>query len=266
MKDILLGKKVAVPRTYDPSILYALPRTRSEAVLHGFDLWRCYELSWLNERGKPEVAILEVIYPVQSRNIVESKSLKLYLGSLSNASFSTREEVGSVIRRDLEKLLCTPWIDISILKIGDKADISRESNFPGICIDDLDIGIRSCTVDPSLLCTQKDAGRESLYSHLFKSYCPITRQPDWASIFIEYGGRKVDRRTLLAYLCSYRDHEGFAEDCCERIFLDFLSRCAPEELLVGCFYTRRGGIDINPVRCLYEIDPEKMRKYHLVRQ
>ncbi len=266
MNDILLGKKVAAPRSYDPSILYAIPRIRSKEVLHGFDLWRCYELSWLNHRGKPEVGIIEIVYPVRSMNIVESKSLKLYLGSLSNTSFSTTEEIGSVIDRDLEKILSTPWIDVSIRKAGGGENIPWENTFPGVCIDDLDVDIRSHGVDPNLLAVQEETGHEILSSHLFKSYCPITRQPDWASVFIEYRGRKVDHPALLKYLCSYRDHEGFAEECCEKIFLDFLSRGTPEELLVGCFYTRRGGIDINPVRCSYEVDPCDIRKYRLIRQ
>lgn len=266
MKDILLGKEVAVPRSYDPSILYAIPRLRREKVLQGFDIWRCYELSWLNHRGKPEVAILEIVYPVRSRNIVESKSLKLYLGSLSGEPFSSSEEVRSLISLDLEKILSTPWIDVSICKAGEREHFPWKNTLPGLSIDNLDIDIRSHEVDPDLLAVQEGTGHEVLSSHLFKSYCPITRQPDWASVLIDYRGRKVDHPSLLTYLCSYRDHEGFAEECCEQIFLDFLSRCTPEELMVACFYTRRGGIDINPVRCSYEIDFKDIMNYRLVRQ
>jgi 7-cyano-7-deazaguanine reductase len=261
MRDLLLGKKTPVPDAYDPGILYPIPRQNVEGM-HGFDLWRCYELSWLDLKGKPEVAMLEMAYPVESRNIVESKSLKLYLGSLSNTPFPGREEVRKTIAADLEKLLDAPWVEVNIL------DLSHvwEAALPGTCIDGIDIEVAAGDVDPGLLAVQGGDTEEKLVSHVLKTSCPITLQPDWASVLVEYRGSGIDHASLLKYLCSYRSHAGFGEECCARIYRDVSSRCRPAELTVACFYTRRGGIDINPVRSSRRVEVDEVRKYRSARQ
>lgn len=266
MKDMTLGQRVAVPDSYDPSILYAMPRRNLQPGVYGFDLWRCYELSWLGPRGKPETAVLEIVYPVESKNIVESKSLKLYLAGLSNESFPDPRKVECIIRGDLEEILLAPWIDTAIFM--NERGLSRKwmHSLLGICIDGIDIEISHHGLDPNLLHVQEGKAHQSLVSHLLRTYCPITHQPDFASALIKYKGKKIDPASLLRYLCSYRQHEGFSEECCEQIYMDILSRCTPDELTVACFYTRRGGIDINPVRSSHEIGVEDMRRYRLVRQ
>jgi 7-cyano-7-deazaguanine reductase len=206
--------------------------------------------------------MLELAYPVQSRNIVESKSLKLYLGSLSNTSFSGRDEVEKTVSADLERLLDAPWVEVRVL------DLSHcwETVLPGTCIDGIDIGTAAGEVDPGILAVQGGYAEETLVSHLLKTSCPITLQPDWASVLVGYRGERIDRASLLRYLCSYRSHAGFGEECCGMIHRDILSRVRPEELTVACFYTRRGGIDINPVRSTRRVDLDEMRKYRLPRQ
>lgn len=266
MNDILLGKRVTVPDSYNPAILYAIPRKNHGDHIHGFDLWRSYELSWRGPKGKPEMAILELVYPVQSKYIVESKSLKLYLNGLSNESFSNSEEVRLTITRDLGKVLSAPWIDVSILEIQEGLSRKWDNFFPGTCIDNLDIDIPAQGDGPAILKASGKVCHEILTSHIMRTFCPITHQPDWADVFIEYHGKMIDHGMLLRYLCSYRNHEGFAEECCEQIFEDILSRCNPEDLKIGCFYTRRGGLDINPVRGTGDICPDDMKKYRLIRQ
>jgi 7-cyano-7-deazaguanine reductase len=262
MKDLPLGKRTAVPEVYDPGILYPIPRRDLQEGMHGFDLWRCYELTWLDGTGKPQAAVLEVVYPVESRNIVESKSLKLYLGSLSNTPFSTPEEVRKAISNDLGKLLEAPWVEVRILDLSH----AWEQALPGSCIDSIETGIPPGDVNPGLLAVQGGKGGETLFSHLLKTSCPITGQPDWASVLVEYRGPVIGPASLLRYLCSYRSHAGFGEECCTRIYRDILAQCRPEELKVVLFYTRRGGIDINPVRSTRRVDADEVRKYRTSRQ
>ncbi len=266
MKDIPLGNKVPVPESYDPSVLCAIPRPFRQEGMHGLDLWRCYELFWLGPKGKPETAVFELVYPVQSRNIVESKSLKLYLAGFANIGFPDPRTLEETIRRDLEDILLAPWVNASILPNEGGPSQKWVHSLPGVCIDGIDDEIVPHGLDPGLLRVQQDTIEESLVSHLLRTYCPITRQPDFASVLIEYRGRKIDRASMLRYVCSFRGHEGFSEECCARIFMDVLSKCSPLELTVGCFYTRRGGIDINPIRSTHEIDTEDVRKYRLARQ
>jgi 7-cyano-7-deazaguanine reductase len=266
MKDIPLGSRVPVPDSYDPSVLCAIPRRFPLGGMHGFDLWRCYELFWLGPKGKPETSILELIYPVQSRNIVESKSLKLYLAGFANETFLDHGMLEETIRRDLEDILSSPRVDAAILPKESALSQQWVHSLPGACIDGIDAEIGLDRLDSDLLRAQGEIVKESLVSHLLRTYCPITRQPDVASVLIEYRGKKIDRASLLRYVCSFRGHEGFSEECCDRIFMDVLSQCSPLELTVGCFYTRRGGIDINPIRSTHEIGIEDMRKYRLVRQ
>jgi len=265
MKDIPLGRRIPSPEKYDPAVLYPIPRRILQSGVYGFDLWRAYELSWLNGKGKPEASILQIIYPVSSKNIVESKSLKLYLHGISETVFPGPDELVKTIRRDLKNVLVTDWVRVSLLTGSEGCPIwVRE--LPGDCIDGVDIGRFPDRPDPGTLRVREDHARESLHSHLLRTYCPITRQPDWASVLVEYQGKGIDRASLLKYLCSYRNHKGFSEECCETIYRDILSSCSPERLTVSCFYTRRGGIDINPVRSSFEKSPEETGRYRLLRQ
>ncbi len=263
MSENPLGRTVSAPASHDPDILYAIPRHIHDESMHGIDLWRCYELSWLDQGKKPSVAVLEIVYPRESRNIVESKSLKLYLHGISNTSFSGAEEVRRIIMRDLQKILHTPWMEVTI---HEKQRPGWKEVLPGNCIDGIEAEISTGKPDAMTLEIRDERSSESLHSHVLRTYCPITHQPDWSSVLIEYHGKKIDRASLLRYVCSYRDHEGFSEEICERIFLDILDRCSPEKLEVSCFYTRRGGIDINPVRSILPIEAGKRKKYRLFRQ
>lgn len=263
MRDLPLGKKTAVPKGYDPGVLRPIPRGMPGKGMHGFDLWRGYELSWLDAAGKPVAAMLEIVYPVESKNIVESKSLKLYLAGLSNARFSGRDEVRETIAADLGTILETPWIEARVLDLSH----AWEPALPGTCIDGLEARIpEGQGVDPGILSAGAGHADETLHSHLLKTSCPITLQPDWASVLLKYRGPRVEPAALLAYLCSWRSHAGFGEECCTRIYEDILARCRPGELTVALFYTRRGGIDINPVRSSRRIEVGEVAKYRLSRQ
>lgn len=268
MKDIPLGRNIQTPVHYDPSILFPIPRKERSCRIYGLDVWRAYELSWLDRTGKPVVGVMELVYPVESRNLVESKSLKLYLHGISNTPFSCAQELAALIRSDLMKVLVSPWVEATLLGQESAARLDWRQALPGICIDELDIGPRPVGPDPAILALSEDEGlvKETLHSHVLRTYCPITRQPDWADVLIDYQGKGIDHTSVLRYLCAYRDHEGFSEECCEKIFTDILMQCAPGRLKVGCFYTRRGGIDINPVRTSYEITPQDSKRYRLFRQ
>jgi 7-cyano-7-deazaguanine reductase len=262
-----LGTKVPQIKGRDPSVLYPIRRKSCPVPVYGYDLWRSYELSWLNPKGKPEVGILELIYPVESGCIVESKSLKLYLNGLSYASFDSVREAETTIRNDLEGMLSSPWASVRIIRREEFSELSCETRLPGTCLDLMDVAVDTYAADPSLLMVLDSSMREEmLFSDLLMTYCPITGQPDWASVLIAYRGEGIDRESLLKYICSYRDHEGFAEEVCAQIYLDISQRCSPEVLSVRCFYTRRGGIDINPHRCSYPIGLLEIDRIRLIRQ
>ncbi|HQP29928.1 MAG TPA: NADPH-dependent 7-cyano-7-deazaguanine reductase QueF [Deltaproteobacteria bacterium] len=266
MNDTLLGKTVASPRGHDPSILTPIPRPVRPAAMYGFDLWRAYELSWLGPRGCPRAAIMELIYPCESACLVESKSLKLYLNGLAYARFDSADEVEQTIRRDLNAILGAPWVSVTIFTAADSPALAWQTQAPGTSLDALaEVATREAP-DPSLLTTADEFTAETLNSGLLRSLCPITGQPDWGSVVITYRGARINASGLLSYLCSFREHRGFHEACCERIFSDITARCAPQELLVGCFYTRRGGIDINPVRSSYPLKPQEFPRLRLIRQ
>lgn len=213
----------------------------------GKDVWTIYELSWLNKNGRPQVAVAKIEINITSINIVESKSLKLYINSFNQIKFDSYIELIKILRFDLIQCVCG---EVSI-KLFDLEEIKDEniSEFYGNCIDNQNIRILSYKYNPSLLTnSSKKILKESLYSHLFKSNCPITQQPDWGSIQIIYTGQAIDHSSLLAYLISFRGHNEFHEECIERIFHDIQNICKPQELTVYARYTRRGGIDINPWR------------------
>ena len=246
-----LGREVAYPRHYDATLLYPIPRRLGREAIGvaaplpfiGHDRWNAYELSWLEPGGKPRVATATLQVPADSPNLVESKSLKLYLNSFNASRFDDAEAVRARIEADLSHAAGTPVT----MAFGLPAQATAADTDD---IDGLDIAIDSYgPPDASLL--QADAGdlvEETLHSALLKSNCPVTGQPDWADVTIAYRGPRLDRAGLLRYLVSFRDHAGFHEQCVEQIFVDLLARCAPQQLSVEARYTRRGGLDINPWR------------------
>jgi 7-cyano-7-deazaguanine reductase len=255
MKHNPLGKDTEYKARYDASLLFPIPRSGSREAegirfgeIAGYDVWNAYEFSWLNESGKPIVKRLRIVYPAQSLNIVESKSLKLYLGGFIMTRFSSDDEVAAVIRRDLEEILGSPLMALELFDHTQPPDYSVSP--VAELIDQLDVSCSVYEFDAGLLRSAPSPIHERLLmSHLLKSNCPITNQPDWATMEIRYrGGRELDAASLLRYVVSFRNHGGYHESCCERIFMDLLNELAPELLVVKCFFTRRGGIDINPCR------------------
>ena len=251
-----LGKKTDYDQTYNPERLYPIPRAGKRLEIgidpnalpfYGFDCWNHYEVSWLNSKGKPMVAIAEIYYDCASPYIVESKSLKLYFNSFNNAKFDSIATVENTVKKDLEKIIDAEVI-VSIHPLKQSQMITMQQTFSGKCIDDLDIECSQYMVNPNLLSTSKEEITEVLYSDLLKSNCLVTNQPDWGSVQISYSGPKINREGLLQYLVSFRNHNEFHEQCIERIFVDIMHICKPSELTVYGRYTRRGGLDINPYR------------------
>jgi 7-cyano-7-deazaguanine reductase len=256
--DSPLGKSVSGSAHYDPALLFPIARSMGRESLaidsaalpfHGVDIWNAYELSWLDARGKPQVAIGEFRVPASSPNLIESKSLKLYLNSFNQTRFETIEQVRRVLIDDLSSAAGSD-VEVFLYGLADPS-VSTIQALQGECIDNLDIEISNYGPPaPELLGLAAHASEveETLVSHLLKSNCPVTAQPDWASVQIRYAGAQIDRPGLLRYLVSYRDHDDFHEQCVERIFCDLIARCAPRRLTVQARYTRRGGLDINPWR------------------
>lgn len=267
-----LGKQTEYDQTYNPDRLYPIPRAgkREEIGIDpnvlpfsGFDCWNHYEVSWLNAKGKPCVAMAALYYDCASPFIVESKSLKLYFNSLNNVKFNSLLDVQNVIKHDLDK---ASQSDVTVVVSPlDALLLPVQEKFSGECIDELDIECSTYHVDASFLSTSNVQVEETLCSDLLKSNCLVTRQPDWGSVQIIYQGSKIIREGLLRYLVSFRDHNEFHEQCIERIFVDIMRQCAPNELSVYGRYTRRGGIDINPYRSTKKVDFNQMN-VRLVRQ
>ncbi|MDX1538225.1 NADPH-dependent 7-cyano-7-deazaguanine reductase QueF [Arsukibacterium sp.] len=258
MAGLSLGKSTAYAEQYDPSLLQPVPRTLGRSSLGlddtdalpfiGEDIWHGYELSWLNAKGKPMVALATFVVPVTSANLIESKSFKLYLNSFNQSRFADLRQVYQALQRDLSA--CAGSMVRVTLHNVNEIMVFQPTWIPGHCIDDLDINIDSYQYNPDLLQLADKPGMidEKVHSHLLKSNCLITSQPDWASIYVHYRGPAIDHAALLRYFISFRSHNEFHEQCIERIFLDIWQRCKPEYLLVYARYTRRGGLDINPVR------------------
>jgi 7-cyano-7-deazaguanine reductase len=263
-----LGKSSEYISTYTPSLLFPIPRTAKWAELgltaetlpyRGVDFWNCYELSWLLPSGKPVVAIGEFCIPADSPNIIESKSFKLYLNSLNQTPFASQVEVVSTLEKDLSAAAGKPvGVRIRSLK-----DIEAEGivPVPGVCVDDLDVTVNSYDrPQPELLrCDESRVVEEALHSHLLKSNCPVTSQPDWGSVAVEYRGAALDHVSFLAYIVSFRQHSDFHEQCVERIFMDLQRLLKPEKLTVYARYVRRGGLDINPYRSTEKLTLENGR-------
>ncbi|MBC3948204.1 NADPH-dependent 7-cyano-7-deazaguanine reductase QueF [Pseudomonas folii] len=263
-----LGKSSEYIATYTPSLLFPIPRAAKWAELgltaetlpyQGVDFWNCYELSWLLPSGKPVVAIAEFSIPADSPNIIESKSFKLYLNSLNQTAFADRAELTATLVKDLSAAAGKP-VGVRIRTL---ADIEGEgvATMPGLCIDELDVSINSYDrPQPELLrCDDSRVVEQSLHSHLLKSNCPVTSQPDWGSVAVEYRGAELEPASLLAYIVSFRQHSDFHEQCVERIFLDLQRLLKPEKLTVYARYVRRGGLDINPYRSTESISPDNRR-------
>lgn len=269
MFDVLnktpLGKATNYEQIYNPNLLLPIPRQlKRDAIglaqklpFFGMDIWNGYELSWLNPKGKPQVALAEFIFPADSPNLVESKSFKLYLNSLNGTKFSSLQEVENLMRVDLS-VRAAADVKVKIISLAE-ANQQVFKNFSGICLDDLDITCDIYQPDPNLLKTGQEEVQESVFSHLLKSNCLVTGQPDWGSVYISYTGKKIDPIGLLRYIVSYRDHFGFAEHCIEQMFMEILTYCQPKKLSIYCSYTRRGGLDINPIRSTEKNFPESIR-------
>ena len=266
-----LGKASAYADEYDASLLFPIARAGkreeigvgAQAPFFGADMWTAYELSWLNLRGKPQVALAQVVVPCETPNIIESKSFKLYLNSFNNTRFADASDVLARLRADLSEAAwrgavlpatasAPPSIGVKLL-LPDLFDREPLQELDGLSLDRLDIECTRYTPAPDLLSADADEASvtEVLTSHLLKSNCLVTGQPDWGSVQISYSGPPIDQEGLLQYLVSFRNHNEFHEQCVERIFMDIWRRCKPAKLAVYARYTRRGGLDINPFRTSY---------------
>ena len=261
-EDSQLGKSSAYIDQYDASLLFPIPRAGKRAEIgvassppfFGADLWTAFELSWLNLRGKPQVALAHITVPSDSPNIIESKSFKLYLNSFNNNQFADAAEVQSSLRADLSEAAWRGAAQPSVvgvkLLLPEMFDREPVHELDGLSLDRLDIECTRYTPAPDLLRADTDEPPvdEVLTSNLLKSNCLVTGQPDWGSVQIRYIGHAIDQEGLLQYLVSFRNHNEFHEQCVERIFMDIWTRCQPTQLTVYARYTRRGGLDINPFR------------------
>lgn len=265
LNTLTLGKKTAYASHYTPTLLQGVPRLLNRTQLgishalpfnQGGDYWTAYELSWLNEKGLPQVAITDIYVDFRSENLIESKSFKLYLNSFNQSKFRGSEEVKACLIKDLSNV-AKGDVNVNIQPL-DAFNAKPIAVFQGENIDNQDIIIENYQFNADLLknCTEKGEWvEETLVSHLLKSNCLITQQPDWGSVQIHYVGHKIDREKLLRYLISFREHNEFHEQCVERIYCDLLRYGQIEKLSVYARYTRRGGLDINPFRSNFEPMP-----------
>jgi 7-cyano-7-deazaguanine reductase len=265
----LLGRHTPVPHGYAPYILQSIPRVTAREQLgigpalpfHGADLWHAYEMCWLDSDGKPVVYVGRFTIPASSPYIIESKSFKLYLNSLNSTRFATVEQVRSIIVNDISEA-AGEQVDLHLLGVGDPS--LAGAALAGKCLDD--VRVPPWSGEPQAEQLQLQPGRivdEVLYSHLLRSLCPVTGQPDWATVWLHYRGTAIEHSSLLQYIIAYREHQEFHEQCVERMFCDIARRCEPQFLHLQAFYTRRGGLDINPFR---STDPDTRPLPRLNRQ
>ena len=263
MTEFVLGQQSAYPNQYDPSLLFPIARSDNRSSLglnsqstppfFGVDIWNAYELAWLNLKGKPQIALAEFIIPADSPNMIESKSFKLYLNSLNQHCFADFATVKTCLQHDLSQVLGT-GLQVRLVQpceITSNKKMVPIEELGGQLLDRLDIEVNSHqNSDPLLLKADHTSApiTQTLVSHLLKSNCPVTGQPDWASVQIQYQGRPIDEEGLLRYLIGFRQLGEFHEHCVEKIFCDIKIQCQPEKLSVYARYTRRGGLDINPFR------------------
>jgi len=257
-----LGQTTHYADQYDPALLFPIARAPQRVELGigatlpflGADLWTAFEVSWLNARGKPQVALAHLTVPCESVNLIESKSLKLYLGSFNNTRFADADDVVARLRADLTEaawrggvVQCSVGVNMVTAEVFDREPLYE---LDGLSLDRLDLDCDRYTPAPELLssATEEAPVSEVLTSNLLRSNCPVTGQPDWGSVQISYFGPQIDQAGLLRYIVSFRNHQGFHEHCVERMFMDIMARCRPHKLSVYARYTRRGGLDINPFR------------------
>ena len=256
MADNPLGQATEYPTAFAPDLLFSIPRMQSrlglaidsELPFYGYDRWTAYELSWLNPKGKPEMRVAEFVIDAASPSIVESKSFKLYLNSFNQTIFANEQAVVEQLRKDLSAGFGAS-VEVDLFELEDISGRLRIEAIDGQCLDTLDVDIAHYEPQTKLLQTaQEHVENHLVCSHLLKTNCPITDQPDWASVYIEYTGQKIEPEALLKYIVSFRQHQGYHENCVEQIFTDIKKYCQAERLTVYARYTRRGGLDINPLR------------------
>lgn len=270
-----LGKKSAYDSTYNPDKLFPIPRNKNRAALgihseklpfFGFDIWNHYEVSWLNEKGKPVAALAVIMIGCDSQNIIESKSMKLYFNSFNNSTFKDVETIEAVLKKDLSERLNSTSLTLKIMPMNSIKNETLWSAMDGMSLDNLDIECSQYNNDPSYLITESQEVDETLTSHLLKSNCLVTKQPDWCSLQIKYCGKKINHEGLLRYIVSFRNDNEFTEHCVEKIFTQIMQHCQPKELTVYGRSTRRGGIDINAIRSTREIPASSVENKRLCRQ
>lgn len=253
-----LGHATAYLDQYAPDLLFPVSRAENRQTIgllqgqvlpfQGVDCWNAYELSWLNAQGQPQVATSQFLFSADSSHIIESKSLKLYLNSLNNTPFKNSDALVETLGQDLSAQSGAPVTVLLHPGLDGPANMPA-GQLPGLNLDTLNVKCDQYTVDPALLSIASAVEEKQIYhSHLLRSRCPVTGQPDWGSVLIEIDGPKLDEASLLRYIVSFRNHEDFHEHCVERIFMDLQTFTTPESLSVAAFYTRRGGLDINPIR------------------
>ena len=268
LNALKLGQQTTYAEKYDRTLLQPVPRrlnrdqlniTATQPFTIGADIWTAYEISWLNPKGVPQVAIADVSIDFRSENLIESKSFKLYLNSFNQTTFADFADVQQTLQRDLQD--CAQG-EVKV-RLNSLADYTAQPivALSGDCIDAQDIEVRDYAFNATLLnhCTGDHLVEETLVSHLLKSNCLITQQPDWGSLQIHYVGKQINREQLLRYIISFRQHNEFHEQCVERIFCDLMQYAKPEKLTVYARYTRRGGLDINPYRSNFEPLPQNLR-------
>ena len=268
LNALKLGQQTKYAEKYDRTLLQPVPRrlnrdqlniTATQPFTIGADIWTAYEISWLNPKGVPQVAIADVSIDFRSENLIESKSFKLYLNSFNQTTFADFADVQQTLQRDLQD--CAQG-EVNV-RLNSLADYTAQPivALSGDCIDAQDIEVRDYAFNATLLnhCTGDHLVEETLVSHLLKSNCLITQQPDWGSLQIHYVGKQINREQLLRYIISFRQHNEFHEQCVERIFCDLMQYAKPEKLTVYARYTRRGGLDINPYRSNFEPLPQNVR-------
>ncbi|WAJ70889.1 NADPH-dependent 7-cyano-7-deazaguanine reductase QueF [Catenovulum adriaticum] len=273
LQELTLGKTTSYTNQYDPTLLQAVPRTMARDTLGeidtqylGQDIWTGYEVSWLEPTGKPVVKIVEFVFQAHSENLVESKSFKLYLNSFNQTRFKSEQAVKKLMQQDLAAM-SGEKVEVTIYSL-DQYTQKGLTLFSGELIDDAPIEIDTFEYNPKLLTAETPAENvnETLTSHLLKSNCLVTGQPDWGSVLIQYSGPKICRSSLLTYLIGFRNHNEFHEHCVERIYTDINNQFKPDELLVYARYTRRGGLDINPIRASHTQLIAQTKWYRLARQ
>ena len=268
LNALKLGQQTNYAEKYDRTLLQPVPRrlnrdqlniTATQPFTIGADIWTAYEISWLNPKGVPQVAIADVSIDFRSENLIESKSFKLYLNSFNQTTFADFADVQQTLQRDLQD--CAQG-EVNV-RLNSLADYTAQPivALSGDCIDAQDIEVRDYAFNATFLnhCTGEHLVEETLVSHLLKSNCLITQQPDWGSLQIHYVGKQINREQLLRYIISFRQHNEFHEQCVERIFCDLMQYAKPEKLTVYARYTRRGGLDINPYRSNFEPLPQNVR-------